>query len=244
MNNEAAPVTIAMVGGALSTLQQLPEDTPAYKSVVRNLTGTRYGVEIPAGGKETITYAFATELMPQDLRLQIVAVIKNTDGLMFQIQAFNRTVSVVEPETSIFDPQMYVPSYSLPVCPFMTLMSVYGWVGTNFRDAASFSTSSSPLLSLAPATLYTTPGLAHCSRKRNAAVKVAIAQKELVARRRLREGIPAQPRALMERLLPRAQRPTTRAGFRSTTLRSRRRSGSRVERRALRARTSERVSWV
>ena len=74
--------------------------------VVRNLTATRYGVEIPAGSKESVSYSFATEMHPQDLRLNIAAVLSNSEGNFFTVQAFNGSVSVVEPETSIFDPQM------------------------------------------------------------------------------------------------------------------------------------------
>jgi len=46
-------------------------------------------------------------LNPQDLRLNLVAVVEQA-GALYQIQAFNETVSVVEAATSIFDPQMYV----------------------------------------------------------------------------------------------------------------------------------------
>ncbi|KAL1987003.1 hypothetical protein VTN96DRAFT_5159 [Rasamsonia emersonii] len=98
-NEEDSPVTVNFVGGSLWT----PEEN---SRIVRNLTTTRYGVEIPAGQKETLPYSFATEMHPQDLRLSLVSVISNSEGQFFTLPAFNGTVSVVEPETSIFDPQI------------------------------------------------------------------------------------------------------------------------------------------
>lgn len=82
--------------------------------MVRNLTATRYAIEIPAGQKESISYSFATEMHPQDLRLNLAAILTDSEGKFFTVQAFNGTVSVVEPETSIFDPQMYVVPESAP----------------------------------------------------------------------------------------------------------------------------------
>lgn len=98
-NGEDSPVTVNFVGGSLWT----PEEN---SRIVRNLTTTRYGVEIPAGQKETLPYSFATEMHPQDLRLSLVSIVSNSEGQFFTLPAFNGTVSVVEPETSIFDPQM------------------------------------------------------------------------------------------------------------------------------------------
>lgn len=74
--------------------------------IVRNLTAVKYGVEIPAGEKESLPYTFSTDLNPEELRLHLVAVIQGKDGNIYQIQAYNETVSVVEAATSIFDPQM------------------------------------------------------------------------------------------------------------------------------------------
>lgn len=98
-NEEPNPVTVNFLGGSLWNLEE-------ESKVVRNLTATRYGVEIPAGQKESISYSFATEMHPQDVRLSIAAVVSDSEGKFFTVQAFNGTVSVVEPETSIFDPQM------------------------------------------------------------------------------------------------------------------------------------------
>jgi len=74
--------------------------------ILRNLTTSRYNVEIPAGSSESISYSFATELQPQDLKLNLAAVVTDSEGTPYTLQAFNETVSIVEPDTSIFDPQM------------------------------------------------------------------------------------------------------------------------------------------
>lgn len=108
-NNEPEPVTVSIIGGSLSSLQILPEGTHPSMNIVRNLTATRYDTLIPAGEKQSLPYTFTTDLHPQDLRLNIVAVVNSQAGAVYQVQAFNETVNVVDPATSIFDPQMYVP---------------------------------------------------------------------------------------------------------------------------------------
>jgi hypothetical protein len=105
-NDEADPVQVAIIGGALSTTQPLAPGTHPSAAIVRNLTGTRYDVEIPAGEKQTLPFTFTTDLHPQDLRLNLIAVVTSKAGEVYQVQAFNDTVSVVEAATSIFDPQM------------------------------------------------------------------------------------------------------------------------------------------
>lgn len=106
-NHEAEAVNVAVIGGALSTLQPLAEGIHPSAGIIRNITATRYDVEIPAGEKQTLPYSFTTDLHPQDLRLNIIAVVASQAGVVYQVQAFNETVSVVEAPTSLFDPQMY-----------------------------------------------------------------------------------------------------------------------------------------
>ncbi len=93
---------VVFVGGTLWT-STLGNKAP---QLVRNLTTTRYNVELPAGQKKSISYKFVTELRPQDLRLNLGAVVTDAEGNAYTLQAFNETVSVVEPDTSLFDPQM------------------------------------------------------------------------------------------------------------------------------------------
>ncbi|KAJ5980780.1 hypothetical protein N7481_008078 [Penicillium waksmanii] len=129
-NDEANPVTVNFLGGSLWNLE---EDS----KVVRNLTATRYGVEIPAGSKETIPYSFATEMHPQDIRLNIAAILSDSEGKFFTVQAFNGTVSVVEPETSIFDPQIIFLYFFLLACFGGTVYFTYNvWVAPYFPRSA------------------------------------------------------------------------------------------------------------
>ncbi|KAL8760842.1 MAG: hypothetical protein Q9194_007764 [Teloschistes cf. exilis] len=103
-NSEPAPISIVFIGGSL----WLPP-SPAVQEphIVRNLTTTKYdGVEIPAGEEESVKYAFKMELQPQELVLNLAVVVRDAEGGVHTLQAFNETVAVVEPDTSIFDPQM------------------------------------------------------------------------------------------------------------------------------------------
>ncbi|KAJ5356733.1 Translocon-associated protein (TRAP) alpha subunit [Penicillium concentricum] len=101
-NDEPNPITVNFVGGSLRN----PDD---QTQVVRNLTATRYAIEVPAGAKETISYSFATEMHPQDLQMTLSAIISDSEGRLVPVVAHNGTVSIVEADTSIFDPQMYDP---------------------------------------------------------------------------------------------------------------------------------------
>lgn len=107
-NNEKNPVAVAIVGGQLSSLKPLKAGAAPNSAVIRNITSTRYDVEIPASEKKTLTYSFTTDLHPQDLQLTLFAVLTGSDSQIYQVRAYNGTVSVVEAATSFFDPQMCV----------------------------------------------------------------------------------------------------------------------------------------
>jgi hypothetical protein len=112
-NSEPGPVSVALVGGSLYSIQGTPQ-------ILRNLTAQRYSIEVPAGEQESVTYSFATEMHPQDLRLQLVTVLKDDKDAFYTMQIFNETVSVVEAPTSIFDPQMYAMTrpFHTPILPY------------------------------------------------------------------------------------------------------------------------------
>lgn len=114
-NNEAAPITVAAIGGSLWT-------TASPSQIVRNLTTVRYNVEIPAGQKESLSYTFVQDLQPADLRLNIAAVVRDQKDHFYTIQAFNETVSIVEPETSLLDPQII----------FLYLVLLGAFAGTSY----------------------------------------------------------------------------------------------------------------
>ncbi|KAF7865740.1 hypothetical protein EAF04_005905 [Stromatinia cepivora] len=132
-NNEPEAVQLAVIGGALSTLQTLPEGTHPSAAIVRNLTSTRYDVEIQAGEEQILPYTFTTDLNPQDLRLNIIAVVASQKGGVYQIQAYNETVTVVEAATSIFDPQIIFLYLVLLAATGATLFFVYKtWIEALF----------------------------------------------------------------------------------------------------------------
>lgn len=101
-NNEPDPVTVTLVGGSLWT-DEAPEQ-PAEN--IRNLTSVRYNTQVAASAEEKLPFSFTTDMHPQDLRLNLAAVVTDGKGQVFTMPAYNQTVSVVEPDASIFDPQM------------------------------------------------------------------------------------------------------------------------------------------
>ncbi len=120
---------------------------------MRNLTTTRYNVELPAGQKKSISYKFVTELRPQDLRLNLGAVVTDVEGNAYTLQAFNETVSVVEPDTSLFDPQMWVEHVNMMFWPiwlclfrsiFLYLVLLAGFGGTCYFIYSTWITTLFP----------------------------------------------------------------------------------------------------
>ena len=105
-NRENAAIQVAFVGGGLSTTKELPADAPAYQSILRNLTTVQYNLEIDPGETKELPFAFAQDMQPQDVYLRLVAVVTDSTGTIYQVEAFNQTASIVEPPTSFFDPQM------------------------------------------------------------------------------------------------------------------------------------------
>jgi hypothetical protein len=103
-NKEPTAVGVSIVGGSLI------KEVNGQSQILRNLTSQKYSIEIPAGAEETVPYTFTTDQHPQDLRLQLVAVLKDINNNMYTVPIYNETVSVVEAPTSFFDPQMYVPA--------------------------------------------------------------------------------------------------------------------------------------
>ncbi|KAL8735924.1 MAG: hypothetical protein Q9166_000486 [cf. Caloplaca sp. 2 TL-2023] len=131
-NEEPEPVSVVFVGGSLWT-SDYTSPSPQGPRIVRNLTTTRYDIEIPAGQSESVQYKFATELQPQELKLNLAVVLTDSEGIPVTLQAFNETVAIVEPDTSIFDPQI--------IFLYLFLLAVFGgtcyfiyktWISTLF----------------------------------------------------------------------------------------------------------------
>lgn len=102
-NKEDQPVRVNLVGGALVRADPpAAADTPA----LRNLTAVKYDVEVPAGDRRSLTYSFTLDMQPQDVRVDLIAVVTNAKGQTFQVPAHSDKASIVEPPTSFLDPQM------------------------------------------------------------------------------------------------------------------------------------------
>ncbi|KAH8725781.1 hypothetical protein GQ44DRAFT_706514 [Phaeosphaeriaceae sp. PMI808] len=115
-NDEPTPIGLSIVGGSLL------QEKAGELQILRNLTGQRYSIEIPAGANETVPYSFTTDLHPQDLRLQLVAILKDSKNNFISVSVYNETVSVVESANSIFDPQI--------IFLYLVVLGVFG--GTVF----------------------------------------------------------------------------------------------------------------
>ena len=100
-NEDTEAITVAYVSASLWTQENAAQESRN----IRNLTASKYNVQIPPGEKESLTYSFTTELHPQNLKLKITASVMSDNGI-FAIQAFDETITVVEAPTSILDPQM------------------------------------------------------------------------------------------------------------------------------------------
>ncbi|KAK2029398.1 signal sequence receptor alpha chain [Colletotrichum zoysiae] len=142
-NNEDAPIQVAMVGGTLSSIKELADDDASPSdNVIRNLTAARYDLTIEAGDKKAVPYSFALDANPQDVLLQLIAVVSNAKGDVFQVQAYNSTASIVEPPTSIFDPQIIFLYLFLSGAFAGTLYFVYKtWIEALFPQAKKAKSS-------------------------------------------------------------------------------------------------------
>ncbi|KAI1772927.1 hypothetical protein F4818DRAFT_128609 [Hypoxylon cercidicola] len=105
-NNEDEPILVAFMGGQLMNPKDLGEHANPMSAVVRNLTTVRYEASVPAGEKASLPYSFVLDMQPQDVRLQLVAVVSNAANQIFQVGVYDQTVSIVEAPTSILDPQI------------------------------------------------------------------------------------------------------------------------------------------
>ncbi|PNY24108.1 Increased recombination centers protein 22 [Tolypocladium capitatum] len=135
-NNEDGPLSVVIISGVLATTKELPADTPVYQGIVRNLTVNQYNLAIAAGETKSITYSFALDMQPQDVRLQLVAVLSNAKGSLFQVTAHDGVAFIVEAPTSFFDPQIIFLYLVLSGVFAGTLYFVYKtWIEALFPQA-------------------------------------------------------------------------------------------------------------
>lgn len=100
-NHEKAPIQLAFLAGTLTKPGE-----PATAVIVRNLTAVRYDLTVEPGEKKSVPYSFVQDMQPQDVKLQLVAVLSNDKGDTFQVPAYDASASIVEAPTSILDPQI------------------------------------------------------------------------------------------------------------------------------------------
>jgi hypothetical protein len=107
--------------GALHTTKTLPEDAPAYQSILRNLSTVQYNLVVEAGETKSVSFPITLDMQPQDVRVQLYAVLADDKGTIVTVEAYNGSASIVEPPTSLLDPQMYAhpqqPSRSAILVP-------------------------------------------------------------------------------------------------------------------------------
>ncbi|CAK7566761.1 MAG: Increased recombination centers protein 22 [Sporothrix epigloea] len=139
-NHEDGPVRISILGGALVKPDILPEGVPASANIVVNLTTVSFekakDAVLQPGETRGYPYNFVLDLQPRELRLDLMAVITNSAGQLFQITAHSDAATIVDPPINIFDPQIIFLYVFLSGAFGATLYFVYKtWIEALFPQA-------------------------------------------------------------------------------------------------------------
>ncbi|CAJ0554268.1 hypothetical protein HG530_007263 [Fusarium avenaceum] len=135
-NKDANPITVSFVSGSLNTMKEIPEDSPRYASIVRNLTAVQYNIEVPAGEKKELPFSFAQDMQPQDVRIELSALVTDSTGNLHEVLVHNGSASIVEAPTSFLDPQIIFLYLFLSAAFAGTLYFVYKtWIEALFPQA-------------------------------------------------------------------------------------------------------------
>ncbi|GKT99341.1 signal sequence receptor alpha chain [Fusarium langsethiae] len=135
-NQDANPIQVSFVSGSLNTLKDLPEDSPRYASIVRNLTAVQYNIEVAAGEKKELPFSFAQDMQPQEVRIELQALVSDSSGALHEVLVHNGSASIVEAPTSLLDPQIIFLYLFLSAAFAGTLYFVYKtWIEALFPQA-------------------------------------------------------------------------------------------------------------
>ncbi|SPO00714.1 related to signal sequence receptor alpha chain [Cephalotrichum gorgonifer] len=135
-NNEEKYISVEFITGVLASLKELPEGASPLAGVLRNLTALAYGTKVAPGEKVSLPYSFAVDMMPQDVEAKLIAVITDSEGGIFHVEAGSSTASVVDPPISILDPQIIFLYLVLTAAFAGTCYFVYKtWIEALFPQA-------------------------------------------------------------------------------------------------------------
>ncbi|CAG8532197.1 3580_t:CDS:2 [Diversispora eburnea] len=91
--------TINLIGGALFNKDNLDQ-------IVQNISYARFATPVPAMDHVDISYNFYAEFKPQEYELVLYVLFVDKDKKQFKGVGFNETVTIVDPDQSIFDLQL------------------------------------------------------------------------------------------------------------------------------------------
>ncbi|CAG8651757.1 6329_t:CDS:2, partial [Cetraspora pellucida] len=91
--------TINLIGGAL-----VNKDNP--NEIYRNLTAVKYSIKAPSMDHVEFPYYFYAEFPPQELDIILFVFFSDDDKRQFRGVGYNGTVTIVDPEHSLFDLQL------------------------------------------------------------------------------------------------------------------------------------------
>ncbi|GES75578.1 translocon-associated protein, alpha subunit [Rhizophagus clarus] len=113
-NKGESNYTIDLIAGELFN-----KDNPS--EIYRNLTAYRYSVAVPSMDHVDVIYNFYAEFPPQELGLHIYVFFADENAKKFRGVGYNGTVTIVDPEVSIFDFQL--------IFMYLILIGFFGGIG-------------------------------------------------------------------------------------------------------------------
>lgn len=120
-NLEPDVITVQAVGGQLRKLDR--------STILRNLTAAKVATEIQPSGTVNVPFSFVPNMHAQDVVFELGLVFGLKDGRAAQYTAYNGTISVAEPPTSLLDPQiMFLYLFILGVVSGGGYLAYQTWV--------------------------------------------------------------------------------------------------------------------